>query len=174
VMYLETPGHIFDAGTLASILAFSPAKPFMSLQSRQAPEQRSLEMIMIRPSISEAKKLSKKIGKNRAAEDDLIQASFPYTQDTEILASSKVLPHTSDLRIAPDDFNATFFLDSNSYIRIVDPELPGPEFDVPYPERVAARPTVPEAEAIWSRVYDGFRLGRMSICGLDLEPLRKQ
>ncbi|KAI9706770.1 MAG: hypothetical protein M1820_004740 [Bogoriella megaspora] len=174
VMYLQPPGHIFDAGSLASVLAFSPQAPLMSLQSRASPSERSLEMLLVNPSMPSYRHLATRNAKH--AEDDLslLQSSFPYTQDTHTLANAAYLPYTSDLRAATEDFNSTAFLDEASYIRIVDAELPGPEFDVPYPDRVAARPRVPDAEAIWSRVYDGFRVGRMSICGLDLEPLRRE
>ena len=145
----------------------------MSLRSRESPRKRSIEVLLISPSTSTFRQLSKRHAKHPETDVDLLQNSFPYTQDSHILTSTEFLPHTSDLRAASEDFNATVFLNGTSYIRIVDPELVEPQFDVPYPERVAARPKIPEAEAIWSRIYDGFRLGRMSICGLDLEPLRR-
>lgn len=172
-MYLEPPGHILDAGAMASVLAFSAQAPLMSLQSRESPSRRSVEMLLISPSTPTFRQLSKRNAKHHEKDVDLLQNSFPYTQDSHMLANARFLPHTSDLRAASEEFNATDFLDGTSYIRIVDSELVGPQYDVPYPERVAARPKVPDAEAIWSKVYDGFRLGRMSICGLDLEPLRR-
>ena len=172
-MYLEPPGHILDAAAIASILAFSPQSPIMSLQSRELPGKRSVEMLLISPSASHLRHLSKNFAKHPGTDVDLLQNSFPYTQDSHILSTKEFLSHTSDLRAASEEFNATDFLDTTPYIRIVDSGLVGPQFDVPYPERVAARPKVPDAEAIWSRIYDGFRLGRMSICGLDLEPLRR-
>ncbi|KAL9072739.1 MAG: hypothetical protein Q9157_004999 [Trypethelium eluteriae] len=173
IMYLEPPGHIFDATVMASVLAFSPQAPLMSLQSRDSPNDRSSEMLLVTPSASQYRQLSKRNAKHPETDIDLLQNSFPYAQDSHILAQADSLPHTSDLRAASEEFNATEFLDGTAYIRVVDSELAGPQYDVPYPERVAARPRVADAEAIWSRVYDGFRLGRMSICGLDLEPLRK-
>ncbi|KAF2233469.1 glycosyltransferase family 8 protein [Viridothelium virens] len=173
IMYLEPPGHIFDATVMASVLAFSPQAPLMSLQSRDSPNNRSSEMLLVTPSASQYRQLSKRNAKHPETDIDLLQNSFPYAQDSHILAQADSLPHTSDLRAASEEFNATEFLDGTAYIRVVDSELAGPQYDVPYPERVAARPRVADAEAIWSRVYDGFRLGRMSICGLDLEPLRK-
>ena len=130
-------------------------------------------MLLISPSRSQALQLSKRKAKTSEIDVELLQNSFPYTQESHILDNADFLPHTSDLRAASEEFNATNFLDGTSYIRIVDSELVGPQFDVPYPERVAARPKVPDAEAIWSKIYDGFRLGRMSVCGLDLEPLRR-
>ncbi|KAL9085452.1 MAG: hypothetical protein Q9165_007602 [Trypethelium subeluteriae] len=173
IMYLEPPGHIFDASVMASVLAFSPQAPLMSLQSRESPNNRSSEMLLVTPSASQYRQLSKSNAKHPETDVDLLQNSFPYAQDSHILAQADFLPHTSDLRAAPEGFNATEFLDGTAYIRVMDSELAGPQYDVPYAERVAARPRVAEAEAIWSKVYDGFRLGRMSICGLDLEPLRK-
>ncbi|KAI9659271.1 MAG: hypothetical protein M1821_001529 [Bathelium mastoideum] len=174
VMYLQPPGHVLNAAAMASILAFSPRTPLMSLQSREVPGKRSIEMLLISPSTFYIRQLSKTLSKQANVDADLLQASFPYTQDSHLLANTVFLPHTSDLRAASETFNATEFLDTTSYIRIVDSELVGPQFDVPYSDRVAARPKAADAEAIWSRIYDGFRLGRMSICGLDLEPLGRE
>ena len=59
-----------------------------------------------------------------------------------------------------------------AYIRFSDPRLPGPEYDVPWADKVAARPKNKDADWTWTKLYGEFAQMRMEICGLDLESWR--
>ena len=76
--------------------------------------------------------------------------------------------HDADQDTAAAEFNATAFLDA-SYIRFSDPKLPGPEYDVPFAEKVAARPKNKDADWTWTKLYGQFAQQRQQICGLELE-----
>lgn len=68
----------------------------------------------------------------------------------------------------PESFNSTQFLASTAYVRLTDPEFPGPEYDIPYGEMVKLRPKENEVRWVWEKLYFKFRGGRMDVCGLDL------
>jgi hypothetical protein len=85
------------------------------------------------------------------------------------LSMGNVVYESQNLRNAIDGFNATIFEGATTYVRLSDPEIPGPEYDVPYYDRVALRPKNDEARAAWEKLYERFRQRRMEICGLDLE-----
>jgi len=89
------------------------------------------------------------------------------------LSMGNVVYESQNLRNAIDGFNATIFEKMTTYVRLSDPELPGPEYDVPYYERVALRPSNEEARGAWERLYEKFRQRRMEVCGLDLETWTK-
>lgn len=80
-----------------------------------------------------------------------------------------VVYESQELRNAVDDFNMTAFEQATTYVRFADPELPGPEYDVPFAERARIRPQNEQAQEAWSRLYERFRQRRMEVCGLDLE-----
>jgi hypothetical protein len=85
------------------------------------------------------------------------------------LSMGNVVYESQNLRNAIDDFNATAFEHSTTFVRLSDPELPGPEYDVPYSDKVKIRPQNEQAQEAWSNLYERFRQRRMEICGLDLE-----
>lgn len=81
-----------------------------------------------------------------------------------------LVARTSAMSLDFNKFTAANFFKSISYVHLTDPDIPGPEFDIPSKTFVRAKPKLPQNRAIWERVYEIFREQRMSICGLDLEP----
>ena len=106
------------------------------------------------------------------ADIDLFRKSFAIPESlisTWSLSMGNVVYESQNLRNAIDGFNATIFEQATTYERLSDPEIPGPEYDVPYYDRMELRPENDEARTIWERLYERFRQRRMEICGLDLE-----
>jgi hypothetical protein len=85
------------------------------------------------------------------------------------LSIGNVVYESQRLRDAVDGFNETVFKEATTFVRLSDPELPGPEYDVPYYLRVELRPENAEARETWEDLYERFRQRRMEVCGLDLE-----
>ena len=56
-------------------------------------------------------------------------------------------------------------------MQLLDPNIPGPEYDVPRSLFLQSRPEEIEARKAWEELYEIYRLRRMDICGLDLEPI---
>lgn len=103
---------------------------------------------------------------------DLFRKSFPVP-DSLLSAWSMSLGNlfyeSTWLRNSIEGFNSTIFTEATAYVHLSDPELPGPEYDVPYYDRVRIRPKNEEARVVWEKLYETFRQRRMEICGLDLE-----
>ncbi|KAI7137661.1 hypothetical protein KC352_g30305 [Hortaea werneckii] len=110
-------------------------------------------------------------------ESNFNDSIIPTLFTDPLLLASKTDDHTlirsiGTLHQAAQDFNATAYLDQVSYIRFSDPKLPGPEYDVPWPQKVAARPSNKDADWTWTKLYGEFAQKRMDVCGLDLETWR--
>ena len=82
-----------------------------------------------------------------------------------------LVARTSALRLETEQFDAAEFLDMTGYVHVSDPDLPGPEYDVPKDKVSSARPASIEAGMAWEKSYELFRQQRIEDCGLDLEPL---
>jgi len=51
----------------------------------------------------------------------------------------------------------------------MDPELPGPEYDVPYANIVKMRPKGEDQGFLWEKMYSTYKDRRYGVCGMDLE-----
>lgn len=58
-----------------------------------------------------------------------------------------------------------------AYMRISDPGILGPEYDIPQNVWEQARPESPKERMIWEGIYSDYRAQRMAVCGLEVEPL---
>ncbi|KAK8238642.1 hypothetical protein HDK90DRAFT_233241 [Phyllosticta capitalensis] len=177
LIYLAPSGLIIDSLALDSLLAFSPPKQLAALPADPSASKISTSFMVVQPSTTTFKELSAA----RAAEqqhsfsDDeaLFQRFFPARSsllppslelDTTLYYESRELRSLGD----PEAFNSTAFFGSTAYVRLTDPELPGPEYDVPYGRMVELRPDKGEARWAWERLYFRFHHRRMEVCGLDL------
>ena len=59
-----------------------------------------------------------------------------------------------------------------AYVHLSDPGIPGPEYDIPRQVYLRSRPQGAESRKVWEDLYELYRMRRMDICGLDLEPMR--
>jgi hypothetical protein len=156
VMTFPPPGLVLDSNPLDSILAFAEtdgvaAYPALNVSGGST--------ILFVP--------SKSNGGLQAGEqlsglpsDNLL----PDPQDHSLFTTS----HT--LRAAdPNTFNATDFIASTAYVHFSDPDLPGPEYDIPYSTIVKMRPTGEDQSFLWEKMYSTFKDRRYGVCGLDLE-----
>ena len=58
-----------------------------------------------------------------------------------------------------------------AYMRISDPGILGPEYDIPQNVWEHARPESPRERMMWEGIYADYRAQRMAVCGLEVEPL---
>lgn len=143
------------------------------------PERKDLStsLLMIQPSRENFEQLRETRSKGDMTDVALFSQTFaaPDSLISEwSLSMGNVVYESQNLRDAVDDFNATAFQEKTTYVRLSDPEIPGPEYDVPYADRVQIRPKTEQAREAWERLYETFRQRRMEVCGLDLEPLMKE
>ncbi|KAF1847622.1 glycosyltransferase family 8 protein [Cucurbitaria berberidis CBS 394.84] len=172
IMYLQGPGVLLDASALDSLLAFSKSEPMAAYPA--TPERRDLStsLLMIHPSQQSFSQLKALRASKPTSDLDLLRSTFsaPESLMSEwSLSMGNVVYEAQDLRLAVDDFNATAFEQATTFVRLSDPAMPGPEYDMPFPDRVRLRPQNLQAEEAWSKLYERFRQQRMEVCGLDLE-----
>jgi hypothetical protein len=176
VLYLQGPGTLLDASALDSLLAFSKSEPMAAYPATPARDALSTHLLLVHPSHLNFGQLKKIRSSQPMTDLDLFRNTFS-APDSLIsqwsLSMGNVVYDSEKLRSAIDGFNATLFEGMTTYVRLSDPEFPGPEYDVPYSERVALRPKNEEARGAWERLYEKFRQRRMDVCGLDLETWTK-
>ena len=132
----------------------------------------SMSLLMIHPTQASFQQLKALRTAKPASDLDLFRKTFavPGSLISEwSLSMGNVVYESQRLRTASDSFNATAFEQSTTFVRLSDPEMPGPEYDIPYSTRVKLRPQNAQAQEAWSKLYEGFRQQRMEVCGLDLE-----
>ncbi|KXT15293.1 hypothetical protein AC579_4853 [Pseudocercospora musae] len=176
LLTIETPGMLLDAEPLDAILGFTEAAPFVMLHDTVKNDNvHSEDMLLLQPSKTLYKTLIKTLEEDAYSgfNDTYLSSLFPKPV---LLASSSessaLIRSVGTLHHASHDFNQTAYLDNVAYIRFSDPKLPGPEYDVPWADKVAARPKNKDADWTWTKLYGEFAQMRMDICGLDLESWR--
>lgn len=172
ILYLQGPGMLLDASALDSLLAFSKSEPMAAYPATPARKSLSTSLLLVHPSQQNYGHLKKLRGSQPMPDLELFRKSFAAPESlisSWSLSMGNVVYESQNLRDAIDGFNATVFEEATTYVRLSDPELPGPEYDVPYYERVALRPSNEEARGAWEGLYEKFRQRRMEVCGLDLE-----
>lgn len=176
VLYLEPPGVLLDSSSLDALLAFAPQQSVAALPADEMREVVSTSLLLIRPSARSFNHLLKAYPSHRQSDTDLFRHAFPapgsLLSDTYFISPDALMADTASLTRFPETFNASSYLSSTAYVRIWDPELPGPEYNIPYQDKLRVRPKVDAARNVWDRIYEGFRQERMEVCGLDLETWR--
>jgi hypothetical protein len=172
IIYLQGPGVLLDASALDSLLAFSKSAPMAAFPATPERKELSTSLLLVHPSKETFQQMKSQRATQTMSDLELFQSTFAGPESLiakEVLSMGNVYYESQSLRDPVDEFNATAFEASTTYVRLSDPELPGPEYDVPYSDRVRLRPKNREAEEVWSRLYEDFRQTRMDVCGLDLE-----
>jgi hypothetical protein len=118
----------------------------------------STSLLMIHPSQGSFHQL-KQLRTNKPMTDlNLFRQTFsaPGSLISEwSLSMGNVVYESKNLRNAGEGFNATAFEQATTFVRLSDPELPGPEYDVPYLDRVKLRPENEQAQEAWSTSGSG-------------------
>lgn len=172
IIYLQGPGVLLDASALDSLLAFSKSEPMAAYPATPERTDLSTSLLLIRPSQENFQQLKRLRTSNPTSDLDLFRKTFaaPNSLISEwSLSMGNVVYESQRLRDASDGFNATEFEQATTFVRLTDPGLPGPEYDVPFWDRARVRPKNEQAKEAWGRLYERFRQRRMEVCGLDLE-----
>jgi hypothetical protein len=172
VIYLQGPGVLLDASALDSLLAFSKSEPMAALPATPARKELSTSMLLVSPSKEKFQQLKELRAEKPLSDLELLQTAFPAPESLIAewsLSMGNMYYESQTLREPVDEFNATAFEESTTFVRLLDSGIPGPEYDIPYSDRVKLRPKNLQAEEVWSRLYEDFRQQRMDVCGLDLE-----
>lgn len=176
-MILSTPGLVLDATPLDSVLAYAPHASVALLQVNETTLITDSDLLLAAPAVDSYAALRASDFTNSPSDIALVQRALPEalrldsSSDEMQLVRSVGTLHNVEKDFGPA--NASAFLSSAAYIRFSDPKLPGPEYDVPYGDKVKARPRNKDGDWVWTKLYGQFAQKRMDICGLDLEPWRE-
>ncbi|KAH7076247.1 hypothetical protein FB567DRAFT_535799 [Paraphoma chrysanthemicola] len=172
ILYLQGPGVLLDASALDSLLAFSKSEPLAAFPATPERADLSTSLLLVHPSQDKFRQMKALRASKPVTDLQLFRETFKAEESLIAewsLSMGNVYYESQQLREPVDDFNSTAFVESTTYVRLADPELPGPEYDMPYADRVKLRPKDQQAEEVWSGLYEKFRQQRMEVCGLDLE-----
>ena len=176
VMSIETPGLVVDAAPLDTILAFTESAPFAMLHSTGGGDGVDADdLLLLQPSKAIHDSLHTQLQARSSFNDSILSTAFeehllldPASDGSALIRSvGKLQQYDEDTK--DGEFNASAFLDNVSYLRFSDSKLPGPEYDVPFLDKVAARPRNKDADWTWTKLYGQFAQKRKEVCGLDLE-----
>jgi hypothetical protein len=172
ILYLQGPGVLLDASALDSLLAFSKSKPMAAFPATPERKDLSTSMMLVHPSQENFHQMKKLRAAKPISDLELFRSTFAAPESLIAdwsLSMGNVYYESQNLRVPVEDFNATAFVDATTFVRLSEPELPGPEFDIPYADHVKLRPKNQEAKEVWTKLYENFQQQRMDVCGLDLE-----
>ena len=168
VLSLRPSGLILDSTPLDLLFTLPMEKPLLGLS---APEDESMQpvILLFEPSKETYLDVISSLPEGAYSDSEFLQRvpSTPAPADGE--SPMTLLAQTSGLDDVDAQFDATDFFDTTAYIRLSDPDLPGPEYDMPRSNYVRAMPRSKQARKAWEGVYERFRDARMEVCGLDLE-----
>jgi len=167
VLLLRAPGIVLDATPLDALLAYTPVAALATLATDSGLAITAHDLILAMPSSETHKALTSA----HSHDLDSMSASLPHLTLSTDPNTPHLLTSIASLHpYLPDDiFNATAWLSNSAYILFTDPKLPGPEYDVPWPEKVKARPAHKDADWVWTKLYGMFAQRRLDVCGLGLE-----
>lgn len=172
LLYLQGPGVLLDASALDSLLAFSKSAPMAAYPETAERQQLSTALMMVHPTKDVYRQLRELRASQPLSDVSLLRKAFagPESLFSEwSLSMGDVVYESRNLRSAGEGFNATAFETTTTLVRFSDPEMPGPQFDVPYLRRMELRPDNEEAGTLWEGLYEQFRQRRIEVCGLDLD-----
>lgn len=176
VLIVETPGLIVDAAPLDSVLAFTERAPFAMLHdTKDGDGVHAEDLLLLQPSAQIHASLINQLQDQPSFNDTILASAFPghllldsASNESALIRSIGTLHDAGD-ETGTGSFNGTAFLSDVSYIRFSDPKLPGPEYDVPFADKRAARPKNKDADWTHTKLYGQFAQKRMEVCGLELE-----
>lgn len=132
-------------------------------------------MLLITPSRADFNRAHDQLAAQPIPDSELLAQLMPEHNILVSLSTdqeyNEIVVQTSHLHRQPEDFEATSFLSSTSYMHISDPNLPGPEYDIPRDMFLREAPSESQTRRLWESMYEQFRDLRITICGLDLEPM---
>ena len=178
ILYLASPGLLLDSKPFDSLLGYGPEQILTATETNTLPRRLSTSMMLVKPNRMTYHHLLKTSSSQHLTGIELLQHSFPfpdYLKPEGHYFPVQALADTASIARGQSDnetFNETEYLETKAYITFSDPDIPGPEYDIPYYVRVQGMPSNSERRHLWERLYEMYRQKRMEICRLDLEAWR--
>jgi len=175
ILYLQPSGLLLNSTKLDGLLATSSKRPWAAQPAVASEAEISTRLLLITPSREDFNRAHNQLAAGPISDSELLARLMP---EPNLLPPSstdqnynKLVAETPYLHSQSQNFDATSFLASTSYVHISDPNLPGPEYDVPHEVFFQEAPSESQSRRVWESMYERFRELRMNVCGLDLEPM---
>lgn len=168
LIYLKPSGLILDSTKLDMLFTLPMESTMLGISGNPHDEDTVPSVILLEPSKKAYNDTLSSIPAGSYSDDEFLRHISLVTHTTD---QNHIVAKTSAIHLESDRFNVTEFIDSTAYVQLSDPGLPGPEFNVPRRQLLRVKPKQPIHRKAWETVYEMFREQRMSVCGLDLEPL---
>ncbi|KAL8733210.1 MAG: hypothetical protein Q9166_002227 [cf. Caloplaca sp. 2 TL-2023] len=171
ILYLPPSGLVLDTSGLDHLFTLPMESNMLGISAGSEDETVSPSVVLLKPSKEAFQTTLESLPAKSYHEDDFLSkiSLVPDLPEDQV----HVVARTSGLQFEDDGFNATEFLDSTSYVHIIDPDVLGPEYDSPNELIASVRPRKLEPRKAWQEVYQRYRERRIDVCGLDLEPAPK-
>jgi hypothetical protein len=166
VLYLRAPGLVLDARAVDTLFA-TRSNASVAVFAFDAEGESSAAIV--RPSFEVYQEVMGRRTNASASRDT--SASAALERFTRKLPTTRLISDTEFLRSQSEEFDAMAFQDETAYLRFTDPEILGPEYDIPRGTVFTAMPVDEGARRVWEGAYELYRSRRMQTCGLDLEPM---
>ena len=164
ILVLPTPGILLNASLADSLLLKKASSAFESSSTSTVlqPNKGSYQVAVAG--------LRASVGSVATEPQATSQKSFSLQSSRSI---DPVILRSSSLSHPKEVSNVTEAWEQAVYIKLDDFEQEdlGPEYDIPRSMIQEVRPRQPEMRAAWDDVYESYRVRRMNVCGLDLEPI---
>ncbi|GAM90298.1 hypothetical protein ANO11243_083410 [Dothideomycetidae sp. 11243] len=165
VLLLRSPGWIQHAAALDAVLAYAPlAQDGLGTYVRPSGESIDAAVLSLGNLSDKHIERGTKLFASPLDALDILPLSLEGQRNN-------LTANVASLRLpgAHDEFDKEAFRQV-AYVTFDDPRLPrGPEQDVPFSQRVAARPPNAVADGLWTGLYADFAQQRWDVCGLGLE-----
>ena len=169
VLYLQPRGFVANAIMLDRLFGLAVASSKYSVTHFVGPATGADEPLafMMSPSPELHQKAKQDLSASMSAEQCAEALDSRPSAADAFLSSSSL--RSTQVKNSYSDANP--FFNFTGYVKFTDPEIIGPEFDIPRQAWLRARPAVDGPRQLWESLYEQYRGQRMGVCGLDLEPL---
>ncbi|KAL8684204.1 MAG: hypothetical protein Q9224_006522, partial [Gallowayella concinna] len=160
VIYLPPSGLILDTSGLDHLFTLPMESDVLGISTGSEDEAISPSVVLLRPSKEAFQTALESLTSSKTYDEDEFLSEIPRVPDMPA-DQVHVVAMTSGLKSEDDNFNATKFLDSTSYVHISDSKMLGPEYDASKELVASARPSRLQPMKAWQEVYERYREGRM-------------
>ncbi|MCJ1386167.1 hypothetical protein MMC17_009293 [Xylographa soralifera] len=166
VLYLRPSGLVIDSSILDTLFSIPTNASFTSFSDSSSDLS---PLILITPSKAASQNAIAALRSDPFSELSYLQSNTHFL--TLPSTPAPFVSRTSSLHNVDDNFESDTFLSQAGYVQLLDKDIKGPEYNIPRDVFLQSRPEPGEARTAWEELYEMYRMRRMDVCGLDLEPM---
>ena len=167
LIHLRPSGLIQDSDQLDLLFTLPMETPVLGISANHNGDSEA-SVVLIEPSNQAYQKITGQLLETGYQETEFLHGIPMMTDFAE--DQVHLVVKTSALQLEKEPFDSAEFLKMTGYVHLTDPDLPGPEYNIPKDKVLSAQPSGAEPRKAWEKSYERFRQQRIDVCGLDLEP----